>query len=291
MAPTIPDERAAQILGSRVMRPTRAQLKKARAAAAHLKDPREAWEVLATAGLIPESWVGSKERLFRGGWGKAAPPSVEAAVLFAADAPNVARAEELARECAHRLRALGYAAPVAPVRWHVISPAGNASSLAVEPAWWELGAAARALLGPAFANVRYVPQTDRTSDALFRGASEGRALTDPRLATTRGAELLSRMVDEAMRALWAARGWYLAARERAVVRDTEPARDDAPDDDDAWLRPPPRPSAWRRASEAGWTGREVAELPDPFDPLLQLWGTGYAPGAFDDALTLYALDR
>lgn len=79
-------------------------------------DPREAWEALCAAGLIPADWVESAERHFHAAFctclaarlggcrlchdGRiylAHPPTIEACVAFAADVPNVLAAEAIAR--------------------------------------------------------------------------------------------------------------------------------------------------------------------------------------------------
>lgn len=277
MPPRFPDVTEAERLGSRVLRPRCARMKEARAAVEGVKDPREAWEALAAREIIPMAWVGAPGRIFRNGWKKSYPPTVEAALRLGSDAEGVLTAEALMRECALRLCELGYAVePEAPVRWWVVVPSRNVMELTVDEAWWQLGRFARAAVGQNL-GLNNIPIDDHTSTAFFRGANGGRALTDPRTGgVTRGAEVVWHFVDAAMRALWSTRGWYLAARDGVTL----------PEREGRWA------SETERVLGGGrWAGRAVGEAPDPFEPLLALWATGYAPGVMDDGLGLFALDR
>lgn len=267
------DEREAEVLGSRVLRPRRARWREARAAVEGLSDPREAWEVLATRELIPAGWLEAPERTFRNGWKKHYPPSVEAARALGADADGVMAAEALLREFARRLQAFDpRVEPDAPVRWWFVPPSRNTGDLDIDARPWSIGRYARIAVEQDLGLVE-VPVTDRTSDALVKGATAGagRALIDPRRGPTKGLEVVSYFVYAAMRAVWSSRGFTRAAREAVAV---------------------PRGGI---KTAAGALGRDLggvsfAELPDVFDPLLRLWATGYAPGELDATLTLYALD-
>lgn len=283
MPPRFPDEGDARRLGSRLLRPRRARLKEARAALAGVTDPREAWEALASREIVPLSWVGATGRTFRNGWKRAYPPTVDAALMLGSDAEGVLTAEELVRECAARLRELGYPTnPDGPVQWWVVPPSRNTRELAVDGAWWQLGRFARESVNQML-GLKNVPPDDRTSTALFGAASEGRTLVDPRRGPSPGAEVLGHFVDAAMRALWSTRAWYLAARDGVTL----PARPAASDE-----APLPRDATVEEVTRGGsWAGRAIGEAPDPFDPLLRLWATGYAPGSLDGGLNLFALDR
>ncbi len=283
MPPRFPDERDAQQLGSRLLRPRRARLKEARTALAGVTEPREAWEALASREIVPLSWVGASERTFRNGWMRMYPPTVEAALMLGSDAEGVLTAEALVRECAARLAELGYpTTPAAPVQWWMVPPSRNTRALQVDGVWWELGRFARASVNQ-LVWLKNVPPEDRTSTALFRGASEGRTLVDPRRGPSPGAEVVGHFVDAAMRSLWSARAWYLAARDGILLPARRAWGDEAPPARDASVEGVTRDGAW--------AGRAIGEAPDPFDPLLRLWATGYAPGSLDGGLTLFALDR
>jgi hypothetical protein len=288
MPPVFPDAADAERLGARVLRPARPRLKEARAAVAGVRDPREAWEALAARDLIPMAWVGGAARTFRNGWKRSAPPTVDAAVMLGADAAGAATAEELVRECAFRLRELGYAAaPDAPVRWWFVPPTRNTLDLRVDAAWWQLGRFARDAAGQSF-GLGAVPVEDRTSDALYRGAVAGRSFPDPRDAPPVGTDVVSHFTLEAMRALWSTRGWYLGARDGVVLPPPRDAGEYTP----SYSRLQPRGATIDDGSAGGpWSSRPIAAAPDPFDPLLRLWATGYAPGCLDEAPTLYALDQ
>src|SRR5438132_1005220 len=53
-------------LSSKILRPKRPQLRAVRAALDDLDDPLEAWERLATRGLIPDAWVTADHRTVAG---------------------------------------------------------------------------------------------------------------------------------------------------------------------------------------------------------------------------------
>ncbi len=229
--------------------------------------------MLATRDLIPAQWLEASERTFRNGWSKVYPPTVEAARALGSDVEGVTTAEALVRECARRLHELDDRVnPEAPVRWWFVAPKSNTGPLVTDAGWWNLGRFARMATDQDL-GLANVPVTDRTADALLRGATEGagRALIDPRRAPSPDVPVVSHFVSAAMRAVWASRGWVRAVREGVVV----------PRDGIAT----PQGVLARR-----WGGASLAELPDVFDPLLRLWATGYAPGELRATLTLYALD-
>jgi len=103
---------------SRLYRPMSLRAAEAREAVAGRRAARDAWEALATRGLIPAGWVDDPAREYAVGGGAPSPhpPSASACVLLASDAPNVLRAEALADEALARLRPWGLAAS-GPRRW------------------------------------------------------------------------------------------------------------------------------------------------------------------------------
>jgi hypothetical protein len=81
-------------------------------------DPREAWELLSSRGVIPDDWVGTNARRFARGLRAATPPTMGGVVAIASDPEGVLEAERLAREVAGRLNEWGVGR--APrVVWHV----------------------------------------------------------------------------------------------------------------------------------------------------------------------------
>jgi len=53
-----------EALAKRILRPDQPRLTEAQAAVEGLTDPREAWEVLATRGVIPADWIDAPNRRF-----------------------------------------------------------------------------------------------------------------------------------------------------------------------------------------------------------------------------------
>lgn len=117
------------VLAARAGAPRRARWEEASGAVVGASDPAEAWETLATRGLVPFDWVESTRRRFAAedasevdGHSLAErpslrllpyPPTIEAAVAVAADLPEVIAAESLALEYLRRLRGLT-AVPLPP---------------------------------------------------------------------------------------------------------------------------------------------------------------------------------
>ena len=64
----------------------------AKAGRDRLRDSREAWEMLAGRGVIPEDWVGTTARRFESGMYAAAPPSMQGVLsifpLYTSDAAH-----------------------------------------------------------------------------------------------------------------------------------------------------------------------------------------------------------
>lgn len=130
MAPRI---RSFAELRARVTRPLRERLADVDAALEGVLDPREAWEIVASRGLVPPAWIDAPERGFASaetcarcegdgakgprtcsdceGFGLASsdlsspPNSLDAVRALAADVRTIERAEALAREVLSRLHA------------------------------------------------------------------------------------------------------------------------------------------------------------------------------------------
>ncbi|MFO0557455.1 MAG: hypothetical protein U0269_05500 [Polyangiales bacterium] len=86
-----------------------------------VRDPREAWELLAGRGVIPDDWVGTNARRFARGQYASAPPTLAGVVAIASDPEGVLEVERLAREVAGRLTDWGVGRG-ARVVWHVDEP-------------------------------------------------------------------------------------------------------------------------------------------------------------------------
>jgi hypothetical protein len=117
----------------------------------------EAWEALASRGMVPMAWVDDDARRFVGDDGalSAGPADFAAAAAVAADVDGVVLAEALARELVWRLRDLGLPQP-RRLAWRAVDPsfwrprrgwyltdelarrARVAPPAAAAPPWWDL---------------------------------------------------------------------------------------------------------------------------------------------------------
>jgi hypothetical protein len=122
-------------LAARVLRPDRAALVDARAAAAGIVEPRDAWITLARRGFVPSDWIDAPSRRFvvasrsskvlasdhgarersAGCIVQAHPARAADAIVLAASATSVSAAEGHAREAARRIGV----SPAVPVLWRV----------------------------------------------------------------------------------------------------------------------------------------------------------------------------
>lgn len=272
-----------EALTARLLRPRRPRAREARALLKTIEDPRRAWSALRRAGLVPPHWVGSKERRFLRDppvwrpWGDddhtTTPPTVAACLALASDPDGAEAAETLASVVAERLapwdldfkrpprerldRVLRQFAGVRLPRrvlhprflWRCVSPRAwtTCNDYAVRPH----EAAHLALGGAAF-----LKPGDRL-DASHWGPS-----CLPTSLKDRVGSGVARLVEDHIAG---ARTWNTAAERDSVV--------------------PPDSAALRSvllAFPPALVGRRFAELPDPFEPLLALWATGYALEAIDE---------
>jgi hypothetical protein len=81
-------------------------------------DPCEAFELLASRGVIPDDWVGSSARRFASGARAVAPASLRGVVAMAAAVDSVLECERLAKELVTRLAPFGVKSAGAVV-WRV----------------------------------------------------------------------------------------------------------------------------------------------------------------------------
>jgi hypothetical protein len=263
-----------EALERRMLRPERPRLALARAAVEGLTNPREAWEALATRGLIPDAWVADPSRVFRvarrcaccrgarrvwsgegefatsaecgacsarGVWFADAPQpaTVAACVALAGDAAGLATAEALAREFVAR------AAPRLPAAERVVRESAAGPRAAVpwaaftsSPARtvWQLG-------GPFSRPPRPHPGALLAQAAALalsgrpRAAHEDLPWPGGRLSGAPDSAA-SALADDLTAACW----YWVSVREGVALPE------------------------WRA----------LRDLADPFDPLLEIWRMGYA---------------
>lgn len=154
----------AEELRARVLLPDRPQLAAAKKVARRATGGASAWEAMATAGLIPEAWVGSRARFFYSGDMSRLqnrPMNVDQAVALASDPEGVATAEALAVETARRLR-----------DWRPVggeSPPGVASFLWLTQRWPPpVRGVGRYVEEAVLAIVGALPVVERTDGAVWQ---------------------------------------------------------------------------------------------------------------------------
>lgn len=111
-----------EALRARVLRPARPQLERAREALAGVQGPREALELAAGHGLCPLEWIEDAGRAFGGKphSPRRVPHSVDAVLAMVSDPSGLVEAETLAREAHHRAaRWSRYVVPQSLVYWKV----------------------------------------------------------------------------------------------------------------------------------------------------------------------------
>jgi|LNFM01.1.fsa_nt_gb hypothetical protein len=265
-------------LALRVLTPARPQLARATAALEGIVAPREALECAVAHGLCPSEWINDEARAFGG-----EPPSitrvpyqVHAVLAMVSDPIGLVTAEELARE-AHR-RALKWTTHTSTTR----------------TVFWKISRTERLTKGVRTENMREVPfeiplfSPYSVRDSLWETAMVKVGLESFPNEPARG--VLSRLLrratgrwsyEQELRIYWLSR-WGEAAAERRASRALSQAIED-------------HRRAWAHAilANAGARLRDVqpakligspvsgdvflADLPNVFEPLAQLWWTGYAP--------------
>lgn len=219
-----------------------------------VRDPREAWELLAGRGVIPDDWVGSNARRFARGQYASAPPTLAGVVAIASDPEGVVEVERLAREVAGRLTDWGVGRG-ARVVWHVDEPLKwiTSGQQSERYARTEVALPGGDVMHELMTAVGYsVPaaQVVRRGRAgvVRRGVTLGEEATRfLAINTDARAKPLAHMLD-------ANNAWIAARMAHREVRMLKP-RAIAPDD---IVRMVP-----------------ASELPDPFEPLIMLHLRGY----------------
>lgn len=219
-----------------------------------VRDPREAWEMLAGRGVIPDDWVGGSARRFSRGQFAAAPPTLAGVVAIAADPEGVLEAERLAREVAGRLTDWGVGRG-ARVVWHVDEPLTwiTSGQQAERYARTEVAIPGGDVMHELMTAVGYsVPApfvAGRGRNRVVRsGPSLGEeAMTFLKATSDSRAKPLAHMLD-------AQRAWVNARAANRVVRMLKPGA--IADHDVVQMV-------------------SASELPDPFEPLVLLHTRGY----------------
>lgn len=233
-------------LGKRLLRPERPRLAEARAAVEGVTDAREAWETLVARGFVPDDEVDVSYRKYRRGRGQWAPSPATArdAAVVAADFAAMLTAEELAREFLAAAKAVGVVASERFL-WETGWPRSRAAGASVHDALDAAGDAALDAAGDdrmeragksVWPMVRAAGFPYEFED--LEGQSAGAEFEEffaSHIAATAG--------DAWVWADAAKRGLRLAANAKGVAKSAR--------------------------------GELVRDLPDPYEPLLALWGTGY----------------
>jgi hypothetical protein len=271
-------------LHARVCRPERPRLTEAREALSGILDAREALECAVANGLCPMDWIDSPARA----WGgkphspRKKPHAVATVIAMTSDARGILEAESLAREFLARAQV-----------WTTIAPADN-------PIYWNEKS------GPL--RQRGVRPNARPAMPAELMSFATRAIPPSNLARVLAALAPPPSAEPQPPKRTGLRGLLDSAL--AAFRTTDAQR--APDHIPAWSRA--ANDAWRRGNELAplqaiedhwhaWQyaaiahadlsleevyGREVpgidpeiartslAELPNPIEPLAELWRTGYA---------------
>ncbi len=217
-----------------------------------LRDPLEAWEMLAGRGLIPDDWVGSNARRFARGQRAAAPASLAGAIALASDPEGVLEAERLAREIAGRL--IDWGVGRAPrVVWHVDEPLHWISSGESSERYGrsQLAMPGGQVMQELMATIGYsVPsaQFSRNGRRLLRSGTLCKAAQEfTRLAPREDLKPIANLLD-------AHEEWVAARRAGRAVRIARPGG---------------------IAGEFVEHSTTADELPDPFEPLFMLLARGY----------------
>lgn len=286
-----PNELDADALFARVCRPVRARLAEARAAVQGAESPREALERAVARGLCPEDWLDSPSAGGRAFGGKPHSPkriprSIETVTALVSDVDGVLAAEELAREFVRRARGITpIASPDLPVFWRDkggqklrktgISPVGrpvfplalwgfhdsqfdfrviDKTLVEIDPPPKEpprtglrgLFDAVRDALRPVNPYERLTKHVTTWNELGFR------AMRDHGVACQQA-------IDHHRRAWFCAVLAYRGGTLRGLMRE-----------------------GWQvDGVSAELADRDLATLPNVFEPLAKLWSTGYAPFVID----------
>ncbi len=226
------------------------------------------WETLATRGFIPDTWVQAVDRSFvREPWGQtfdvapkaplwliprvrrvAHPTTIEAAITLAADVPGVLRAEESARQAyARRAAILADVRPLAGIAWRVLPAPSDRWR---KPTWGD----------PSEARLRLMMRAQRGSSAVKAFENE-----------------MSLISSTLVQGMWARFGAHYPGRRNQINEAPidglhELARSTLALDcaqREGLVLPP----------QLGFTlktARPLADFPNHFAPLLDVYDVGYA---------------
>lgn len=256
-----PQEQEWLALTRRVLSPERPRRADVLAVAdAYDDDPDALLEALAARDLVPPSWLDDPAARF------GAPPERDLVVALACDPDGVLRAEALALESATRCHPWG-ARPVTGVRWRLLGP----------------GAPAAPDAGTLPASIEA-----RLAEEVF-----GHYVEDDKRRIVRSVERAARSVS--------GRRSDDHSVGRPVVSDDDPAWRarlwDRGAPGDSFLRNLVAQQVWRllvernvavgktpRGAPEKIKGRPYAEMPSPFEALVELWSTGYYATKLDGAV-------
>ncbi len=248
-------------LTRRVLNPERPQLAEVLAVAdAYRDDDAGLLEALASRDLVPSAWLDAPAARFGD------PINRDLIIALTSDPTGVLRAEALALECATRCRPWG-AKPVKAVRWRVIGPvAKRAPEAGTLPANIE-GRIAEEVFNLWIEDDRR--RIIRSVERAARGVS-GRKSDDHSVGSPVVAEddppWRARMWDRNspgdgfLHNLSACQVWRLFVERDVAVGKTP------------------------RGAPEKIKGRPYAEMPSPFEALVELWSTGYYATKLDGAV-------
>jgi len=273
-----------EALQERVLRPKRPQLERAREVLAGVHAPREALELAAGNGLCPLEWIEDPGRAFGGKSHspRRVPHGVDAVLAMVSDPEGVVEAETLLREAHHRAaRWSKYIVPQSLVYWKVAGPAiarrgvrtANRSAVpigvpsfsiyTVEPRVWQ-----DAMAKVELESFPYEPS--RGWFARFARRLIGESSYESQKCTYwRG---------EWARALADAR-WSLAMRQ--AVEDHQQAWAYALFAEAGYRLGDVVPQSLFVAIDGARRDELLSSLPNVYEPVAQLWWTGYATHYMD----------
>jgi hypothetical protein len=264
-------------LSERVLAPAEPGLASATEAVRLCRSPREAWEALIARGALPLDWAADERRLFGLAGGERTAPLRVADAVRLASAPEHALAAELhARLAAERgapwMPDEDRATPVAerPIVWRFVEPArrlrtgepGGRGTIQDLNLWLNSTAIAHE-----DALREFSPQPTSTKRLGWRGTIDSALARfgvrrDSREANPEWSELCAQASARSFgllaSAMWDLRfAWTWDALGALGVATREQSA------------PFPGPARWRGAS--------FSSLPNPFEPRVALWLSGYAP--------------
>lgn len=266
-------------LRARVLRPARPRLAEAREALRDVVAPREALELAAAKELCPMSWLDDPLRAFGGQphSPRRVPHGVDAVIAMVSDSDGIVAAETLAREAHHRVAQWSrYTVPQQLVYWKVakrsLHDGGTRST--------NQGPLPNGV--PTFSV--YVVDNRYWRDAMAKVGLESFPSEPRRGALARFARRLigADSYEDQLRTYWLAqwataladRRWSVAMRQ--AVEDHQFAWAYALFANAGYCVSDVLPESLRVAIDRGLQDRKLSTLPNVFEPLAQLWWTGYA---------------